>query len=215
MNLKVELQKHRDEGLANRPEEINTVMATSAQKLIDDKIGKNALKKGGKLPEFTLENATGQAVNIYDILKNGPLIINFYRGAWCPYCNLELRAYKELLPEIIKAGGNLVAISPELPDTSMTLIEKHGIEFQVLSDIDNKIAKELGLVFKLDHALVEVYNKFGIDLDTAQGNMNKEVPLPATYVIGSDGIVLLASVDTDYTKRLEPTKALEAIKANK
>ena len=215
MNLKDELQKHLDAGLTKRPEEIKNVMATSAQKLIDDKIGENALKKGEKLPEFSLKNATGQEVNVYDILKNGPLIISFYRGAWCPYCNLELRAYKELLPEIKKAGADFIAISPELPDVSMSLAEKHNLDFQVLSDIDNKLAKELGLVFKLEDDLIEVYKSFGIDVDTAQGNTNKELPLPATYVIGADGIVLLAEVDTDYTKRLEPADALKVIVANR
>lgn len=211
MNLQQELQDYLEASLEKRPEEIMNIMASSAQKLIDDQVGRNALQVGGQLPEITLPNATGQEINIYDILEQGPLIINIYRGAWCPYCNLELRAYKELLPQIKAAGANLIAISPELPDTSLSLIEKHGLDFEVLSDVDNKVAKALGLVFKLDEQLIEVYKSFGTDIEKAHGNAEFELPLPATYVIDQTGRVILAFVNTDYTKRLEPSLALEAI----
>jgi peroxiredoxin len=187
-------------------------MASSAQSLIDEKVGKDALKEGDKLPDFTLTNAKGEAVNIYQCLEDGPLIINFYRGAWCPYCNLELKAYKDILPEIKEAGANLIAISPELPDTSLSLVEKHQLEFEVLSDVDNKYAKSLGLVFALKDELKKIYKDFGHDLDKAQGNSRGELPIPATYVVDRDGTVLLASVNTNYTKRLEPRTAIEALK---
>jgi len=213
MDLQKELQDYLEGMLKKVSEETMKIMSATAQRLIDEKIGQDALKVGDQLPQFALSNATGQEINIYDYLAQGPLIINFYRGAWCPYCNLELRAYKEILPEIKAAGANLIAISPELPDTSLSLIEKHDLEFEVLTDRDNKLAKKLGLVFKLDEDLGELYRKFGHDLDSAQGNTNQELPLPATYVIDTDGKVLLASVNTDYTKRLEPSIALEAIKS--
>ncbi len=215
MNLQQELQDFLKGSQENRPQELIDIMQASAQKLIDEKVGENALKVGDKIPEGTFVNATNEAVSIYDLLKQGALVISFYRGAWCPYCNLELRAYKEVLPEINAAGANMVAISPELPDTSMTLVEKHKLKFQVLSDVNNVFAKKLGLVFQVDDALLGVYNKFGIDMDKAQGNTNKEIPIPATYVIDKNGIVLLANVNTDYTKRLEPQKAIDVLNANK
>lgn len=211
MNLQEELQNFLNNSLAKRPQELTDIMKASAQKLIDDQVGKNAIQVGDKFPDTTLTNALGEPVKIHDLLGQGPLIINFYRGSWCPYCNLELRAYKEILPEIKAAGGNLIAISPELPDTSMSLVEKHGLEFDVLSDLNNQLAKELGLVFKLDDALVALYLKFGHDLAKAQGNDDFELPLPATFLVDRDGKVVLAHMDTDYTKRLEPSEALQAL----
>lgn len=211
MDLQKELLNHLNKGLEKRPKDLTAIMEASAQKLIDDKVGVDAFKVGDKIPEATLISATNNKVNIYDYLKQGPLIISFYRGAWCPYCNLELRAYKEVLPQIKEAGANFIAISPELPDNSMSLIEKHGLEFDVLSDVNNAFAKKLGLVFRVDDALLAVYEKFGHNWDKAQGNTNKEIPIPATYVIGQDGIILLAFVETDYTKRLSPLVAIKAI----
>lgn len=214
MDLQQELQAYLDGVLEKTPKDIMDVMVATAAKLVEEEVGKNALSIGDKLPEFTLANATGKEINVYDYLNEGPLVINFYRGAWCPYCNMELRAYKELLPEIKEVGANLIAISPELPDTSLSLVEKHNLEFEILTDIDNKLAKKLGLVFKLDERLSEVYRGFGIDIDGAQGNNEQELPLPATYVIDRDGKVIKAFVNTDYTKRMEPSEALEAIKAS-
>lgn len=215
MNMQKELENQLNEGLKNRTKEIKDIMENSAQKLVDEKVGANALKVGDKIPEATLVNAMDKSVKIYDLIAKGPLVISFYRGAWCPYCNIELRAYKEMLPQIIEAGGNFVAISPEIPDSSLSLIEKHELEFEVLSDIDNAFAKKLGLVFKLDDKLTGVYEMFGFEIDKAQGNTNKEIPIPATYVIDRDGTVLLAYVNTDYTKRLDPMLAIEAVKATK
>ena len=214
MNMKQELQDHLNATLKRVDNKAKEIMKASAQKLIDDKVGANAIKVGHKLPDVTLINATNEQINIYDYLKQGPLIINFYRGAWCPYCNIELRAYKDLLPAIKKAGGNLLAISPELPDTSLSLTEKHDLDFEVLSDINNAYAQKLGLVFKVDDELLGVYKKFGIDWDEAQGNTNKELPIPATFVIDIDGSVLLASINTDYTKRIEPSEVLKVLTAN-
>jgi peroxiredoxin len=213
MNLTKEMQDYKDNMRANAPKEILDTMANSAEKLIKEEIGKNALKVGDKIPAFTLGNASGESINIYDCLAQGPLIINFYRGAWCPYCNLELIAYREILPEIKELGANLVAISPELPDSSFSLIEKHELEFELLSDLDNVVAKEFGLVFKLDKNLLHLYNKRGFAIEAAHGNDKGELPLPATYVIDRDGKIIMSYVNTDYTKRLEPKETLAALSA--
>lgn len=212
MNLQNELKTMLSERNKGRTDEVNEIMAISAQRLIDEKVGKNALKKGEKFPVFSLKNAVGDIVNIQDYLDKGPIIISFYRGGWCPYCNLELRAYNELIEQIMEAGGNLVAISPELPDSSISLAEKHALKYEVLSDVGNEVAKSAGIVFQLDEALVELSESNGIDFLKTQGNTMHELPLPATYVVSSEGEILLASIDTDYTKRLEPTVALEVLK---
>lgn len=211
MGLIKEIESLKEQSSGNMPEGIKKIMKEAAENLLKLDIENKALKVGDQLSEFGLKNATGSIVNIYELLKNGPLIINFYRGAWCPYCNLELRAYQELLPRIREVGANLVAISPEIPDLSLTLREKLSLEFEVLSDIDNKVARQFGLVFKLDDKLISLYKKMGIDLVATQGNAEGELPVPATYVVGSDGKIILAYVHSDYTKRLEPEDALTVI----
>ncbi|SHH89267.1 peroxiredoxin-like family protein [Clostridium grantii] len=213
MDLKKALKEYNEAAAAKRPQEIIDIMTNSAEQLVKDKIGKNALAVGDKIPNFTLGNANGEEINIYDCLAEGPMVISFYRGAWCPYCNLELKAYKDILPQIKELGANLVAISPELPDNSFSLIEKHELGFEILSDLENVVAKKFGLVFKLDEAIIEVYKKFGIDVEAGQGNDKYEVPLPATYVIDGKGEIVMAYVNTDYTKRLEPSETLTALSA--
>ncbi|WP_461205262.1 peroxiredoxin-like family protein [Clostridium sp. DL1XJH146] len=215
MSLKKAMNDYNEQATAKRPKEVNGLMANSAEILVREEIGKNALKVGDKIPNFTLGNADGKSVNIYDCLEQGPLVINFYRGAWCPYCNLELKAYVDILQDIKALGANLVAISPELPDNSLSLKEKHAIEFEILSDLNNIVAKEFGLVFKLDKALLDLYNKFGFDIEGTQGNDDAELPLPATYVVDQNGQIVMAYVNTDYTQRLEPSDTLPVLVAIK
>lgn len=212
MNLNRELKKLQEQTLKNIPEEYVEVMLKDVEIQVKKGLTKNALAIGETIPNFKLENAVGEQVDVKDLLENGPLVISFYRGAWCPYCNMELAAYQEVLSELIEAGGQLVAISPELPDASMSLIEKHGLKYQILSDVNNEVARQFGLVFKLSDSLQKVYSKLGLDLSEGQGNSNYELPFPATYVINSDGRVVEMSVQYDYTQRLEPDVAIERIK---
>lgn len=211
MSLSEKLQTYRQESLSKKNEEDKSTMLETAENLRKLEIEKKALKEGDKIPEFQLKNAVGETIKIYDILSKGPIIINFYRGAWCPYCNLEIVAYQEILPEIKQRGAQLVAISPELPDITMTLKEKYALEFEILSDTDNMVAKEFGLVFKLEDRLVALYKKMGIDLVMSQGNENNELPIPATYVVDTNGIIKLSYLNSDYTKRLEPMDAVNAL----
>ncbi len=172
---------------------------------------KDMKKKGDKFPAFNLPNHEGKIVSSDDILKNGPMIVTFYRGAWCPYCNIELRGYQNLLSEIKNKGATLVAISPEVPDNSLTLVEKQGLGFLVLSDIDNKLSKELGLVFQLSKELVDTYKSFGIDLGASQGNDRNELPAPATYIISKDGSITFLEAKLDYKTRTDPKAVLEQL----
>lgn len=191
---------------------IKSTMATATQNLIDSGIADQTLKVGETLPAIRLPNATGQTVAIQDLLTSGPVVISFYRGGWCPYCNLELKALQDKLPEIKALGAQLVAISPETPDASLSTAEKNELEFEVLSDEGNQVAKSLGLVFTLPEELRPIYSQFGIDIPAHNGNTTFELPLPATYVIATDGTVALAFADPDYTQRLEPSKVIDAIK---
>jgi peroxiredoxin len=162
-------------------------------------------------PDLQLLDAKGQSVSLTALNANGPLIIVFYRGGWCPYCNLELREWQRLLPEVQKAGAQLVAISPQTPDKSLSTAEKNELAFTVLSDSQLTATKEFGLGFQLPPDLVELYKKFGNDLPTINGNAEWALPLPATYLIGRDGLVKFAHVDVDYRKRAEPSEILAMI----
>lgn len=212
MSLKRLLKELREESLKKMPPEISEVMLNDTKEQIRNGVTENALRIGAQMPDFKLKNAVGDLVDSRDLLENGPLIISFYRGAWCPYCNLELSAYQEALPEIQALGAQLVAISPEQPDSSMSLVEKHTLKYEILSDIDNVVAKDFGIVFRLKENLLALYEKFGIDLKKGQGNANYELPIPATYVVNSDGTILEAAVNYDYTDRLDPKDAIAVLK---
>jgi peroxiredoxin len=146
-------------------------------------------------------------------LANGPLLITFYRGSWCPFCNLELNALQKQLDEFKARGVTLVAISPELPDTALSTIEKNDLKFQVLSDVGQKFARQLGIVWKMPDNLRPVFEKIGHDLVKRNGDDSFEVPIPATLLVDRKGVVRNAYIEPDYTKRAEPETLLEWINA--
>lgn len=170
-----------------------------------------ALRPGERMPDFELPDAAGRRVRSAELRAKGALLISFYRGSWCPYCNLELRALQARIDEIARIGATLVAISPQTPDRSLTTAEKEGLAFPVLSDAGNRVARQFGLVFSLDGTLRPLYEAFGIDLAAHNGDSSFELPLPATYAIAPDGTVLHAHVDADYRKRPEPDTVLRWI----
>jgi peroxiredoxin len=112
-----------------------------------------ALAVGDIAPSFTLQNANRREVSLSEVLRKGPAVITFYRGGWCPYCNIQLRAYQQALPEIAALGGQIIAISPQLPDGSLSVAEKNELEFEVLSDVGNRAARSFGLVYSLPEEL--------------------------------------------------------------
>ena len=193
------------------PEALEVIMQSAAE-LEAKGIGNTALKAGDQLPDATLVDANNNSVSISSLLSNGPLIINFYRGGWCPYCNFELKAYQELLPEITALGAQLVAITPEKPDNSLTTIEKNELKFPVLTDAGNAFANALGITFELPIALQKVYAGFGLDLPSVNADSGWMLPIPATLVVSKDGQIALSHVDRDYTKRFEPSEALAALR---
>ena len=145
-------------------------------------------------------------------MKKGPVIVTFYRGGWCPYCNLELKAYQQVLNDIKKAGAQLIAVSPQTPDASLTTKEKNELEFLVLSDPNGNVAESYKLVFKMPDYLVEIYKQFGFDVPGHNDHDSWELPVPATYIIDQSGKIRFASVDPDYTKREDPSKVVEVLK---
>ncbi len=212
MSLAEEILEYQKSMMGKIPEETMKIMMGATQKLIESGIAEKSLKAGDKAPEFSLPDAMGNTVSLKEILGNGPAVLNFYRGAWCPYCNLELKAFQETLPEIEAFGAKLVAISPNLSDKSLTSIEKHELKFDVLSDLGNKVARDFGLVFTLDDEIRKIYQTFGLDIPGHNGDKSWELPIPATYVIETDGTILHSFVNADYTKRMEPSEVIDVLR---
>jgi len=171
-----------------------------------------ALKKGDYIPKINLPNALGKSINVQELLKEGKVILSFYRGGWCPYCNLELKALQQSLPDFEKYGATLIAISPEQADNSLSTKEKNELSFEVLSDNNNQIAKQFSLAFGLDQDLIEVYKGFGIDLEKSNGNSNWELPISATYVIDQTGKIIYDFIKEDYKERADPQDIIAVLK---
>ena len=212
MSLTNQLQDFRNQFVATLPEETKATMNQATQNLVDSGIVDSSLKVGDKVPNFTLPNAVGNNVELQKLLESGSVVISFYRGQWCPYCNLELRAFQEYLPEIQSLGASLVAISPQTPDNSLSTVEKNELTFEILSDVGNQVIRKFGLIFTLPEELRPIYKGFGIDVAAHNGDATFELPIAATYVITPDGRVIHAFVDPDYTKRLEPKEVVEVLR---
>ena len=152
-------------------------------------------------------------MRLYSLLREGHVVVVFYRGGWCPYCNLHLRGFQRRLAQIRELGGQVVAISPQLPDNSLSTQEKNELAFPVLSDVGNKIGRKFGIVFKLSKGLLDLYRTFGLALEDANGASGKaELPVPATFLIDGNGTIRLAHVDVDYTRRLDPDDVIAALR---
>ncbi|WP_034411476.1 peroxiredoxin-like family protein [Derxia gummosa] len=170
--------------------------------------GNHAPRPGDAIPAFALPDATGAAVTSATLLARGPLLLVFYRGEWCPYCNLLLRALQSRLAEIAAAGATLVAISPQLPEVSWSMARRLALGFPVLSDAGNEVAASFGLRFALDAEHRALYAGFGVDLASSNGDDSATLPLAAAFLVGADGIVREARVETDYRQRAEPDELI-------
>lgn len=207
------LQQQNEAARANLPATSLQVMDAATAELAASGLAERSLAVGADAPDFTLPDATGGEVTLSSLLADGPVVVSFYRGGWCPYCSTELRTLQTRLPEIAAAGGRLVAVSPQTPDNSLSTAEKLALAFPVLSDVGNAVARAYGLVFRLPENLRDLYTGWGLDLPAANGDRSFELPLPATFVIAADGKVVWRFADADYTTRAEPDDVLAALRA--
>ncbi len=211
--LKAQLDERKKNFELKADEHKKKIYKEGIEAVVESGIVENALNVGDRAPNFELNNALGEPVKLYDYLEKGKVILTWYRGGWCPYCNLTLHQLQQELPNFEANGANLLALTPELPDKSMTTAEKHELKFEVLSDIGNKIAREYGIVFKLTDDVADAYNEsFGVN--EYNGDDSNELPLAATYIIGQDGTIEYAFLDADYRNRAEPAELTEFLKAN-
>lgn len=189
------------------------IVAAAFKELLSSTIADNAPGTGDQAPDFSLPCVRGDQLLLSEALDSGPVVLSFYRGSWCPFCNLELNALQKRMPEIRACGARLIAVSPEKPDTSLDHAEKLQLEFDVLSDLGNQVARRYGLVMHVPESMRPLYMEWGLNLPAANGDESYEIPVPATYVIDRQGNIVAAYVDRDYTRRMEPAAIIEALQA--
>lgn len=171
------------------------------------------LKTGEQAPDFSLPDADGKIVSLHDRLAQGPVVLIFYRGGWCPFCNLQLKQFRDALPQLQALGAQLIAISPQKPDKTREQFKQAPPGFDVLSDLDGDTLKAYRLYYEVDPALLAVYKRNGLDLEAYNGTGRTLLPVSATFVIDAKGVVVDRYADTDYTKRMRPEQAIQALQA--
>jgi peroxiredoxin len=212
MSLTAELDVLREGSGLQMPPKALMTFQDSIEDLSRSGIVARSLKVGDVAPDFLLPNAVGENVQFSNVLENGPVVLTFYRGGWCPFCSAELQAYENVLGGIQRLGATVVAISPQTPDNSMTTAEKENLTFDVLSDVQNEVARKFGIVYHVQDELQALYADLGLDLPAFNGDTSFDLPVPATFVIDADRMIHLAFVDPDYTRRLDPTEVLSVLR---
>ncbi|HEX4533778.1 MAG TPA: peroxiredoxin-like family protein [Rhizomicrobium sp.] len=192
------------------PEMLDTMHRGTAE-LIASGQALHAKKAGDRAPEFTLNDPNGSLVSSRELLAKGPLIISFYRGVWCPYCNLELQALQAALPQIEARGASVVAISPQTAPNSRRSQRDNKLDFPILSDEQSKVAAQFGLRFSLPDYLIELYKGFKNDLPSFNNDPAWVLPMPGRFVIAPDGVIAYAEVNPDYTQRPDPSELLPVL----
>jgi peroxiredoxin len=173
--------------------------------------GERALKPGDRMPSFLLPDAEGRLVASDELLAKGPLVVNFFRGNWCPYCLKTLQALEAALPQIEAAGGQLIALTP---DTGRHLADTRRVQrlsYEILSDVDGTVGLQFGVLFRAPAAYLALLAGYGIDLAERHGNEGGFIPLPASFIVDRGGIVRYAFVDIDFTRRAEPADIAAAL----
>lgn len=195
----------------NVPAAVTATIHRATDELIASGLAQKAKKAGHVAPAFTLNDQDGNPVSSAELLARGPLVLTFYRGVWCPYCNLDLQAIQAALPEIKARGASLVAVSPQTQANSRKSAEQNKLSFPILSDVTGSVATAFGLRFKLPDYLVELYKNLKVDLPAFNADPSWTLPMPARYVIGQDGIISYAEVNPDYTQRPDPSELLPVL----
>lgn len=214
--LREQLQAREDASSTKIPKEIKSDFAEGIAAVKAAKVVEGAKQAGDEAPDFTLKNAVNENISLATELKKGPVVLTWYRGGWCPYCNIALAALEKELPAIKESGASLMALTPELPDKALSTKEKNNLSFKVLTDLNHEVAKSYGLLFKLTPEVEKHYGNF-FNLETFNGKAagTDTLPLAATYIIGQDGTILWAFLHHDYRMRAEPKDIVNFLAALK
>lgn len=198
----------------NAPAFVHPIMERGTAELIASGAAQRALKVGDKAPAFILNDPEGKPVSSAELLTRGPLAISFYRGVWCPYCNMELQALEAARSDIEATGASLIAISPQKPANSRRSQRENKLGFPILSDPGNEVAEAFELKFTLPDYLVDLYKQLGNNLPLVNGDESWTLPMPGRFAIGQDGVIRYAEVNPDYTRRPEPADLIPALRAS-
>ncbi|MBB3128746.1 peroxiredoxin [Paenibacillus rhizosphaerae] len=211
MAVKVLLDQAKEGFVVKAPQEVQSQVFRHIQEQ-QESGGVFGLTEEDKAPDFTLTDPLGEQVNLYRELVKGPVILTFYRGSWCPFCNIQLRAYHQMLPDIVKLGGQLIAVSLQSPDNSLSHKEKEALTFQVLSDPNGHVAESYRILYELPDYLQDAYTNFGLDLTKFNQTDRWILPLTATFIIDQEGNIRRAYVNPDFMKRMEPRGIIDQLK---
>jgi peroxiredoxin len=194
------------------PKESLDVFKNDASQLAKDHLNPLKVSEGDKVPFFALPNAVGLTISLQQLIHQGPVVITFYRGNWCPYCNLVLNGYQRILPDIKSLGANLVAISSQTPDSSLDMQAKHSLEFEVLSDKGNFVANQFTTIIKNSIEAIEEAKKLGVNFYDFYDDESRDIPIPAVFIIDKNGTIVFAkSEGGDYSLRVEPDAILKTL----
>jgi peroxiredoxin len=210
--LSKQLEEYRAGWMRRVPADRRAIMERHIAHLTKTEFAQRAKQVGDQAPTIILPDVHGKTFDIATLLAEGPVVVTFYRGGWCPYCNLELKAYQAALARIAAAGASLVAISPEKPDDTVSTTEKNALTFPVLSDVGQSVGKAFGIVYAFTDELRSAYHGFNLDIPAKNGTPDDwSLPLSATYVIGADGVILFADIGLDYRRRTDPLEVLNIL----
>ncbi|WP_278381233.1 peroxiredoxin-like family protein [Chryseobacterium arthrosphaerae] len=209
--LAKQIEQLNQELSSQLPQEVINAFGKSVDDLKTKNIEDRCIQPGEKMPEFILPNATGKMIDSNDILKKGKMILAFYRGSWCPYCNLELKFLQDNLSRIKDKNAVLIAVSPQTPDHSLSMAEKNKLGFEVLSDQNNDFAKKLGIVFQLQDFVLPYYRNLGINLFEFNNNDENLLPVPAVFVVDQDRRVIFKYLDVNYMNRVDVEELIQAL----
>src|SRR5205823_102390 len=210
--LQQQIDEFIAEGASWLPADLLQDLLSPIGQLINSGAAEQALKEGAQAPHFILPDVRGNAVTLSHLLTQGPVVMTFYRGQWCPYCHLALRAYQQALPLMQARGASLIAISPQTPDHSRALAEKLELTFALLSDMGNQVARQFGLVFTIEEAVRAAHKQVCADLPRFNGTDSWELPMAGTFLVDQSGTVRLAYVHADFTRRLDPSVVIAQLK---
>ncbi|WP_379131017.1 peroxiredoxin-like family protein [Paenibacillus sp. sgz500958] len=208
MSLNQTLEEMKQQLISYSPVEVQAAMFRSIREQLESGV-QYGLQEGQKAKDFKLNNSLGSPVHLYNELAKGAVVLTFYRGGWCPYCNSQLRAYQKVLPEIEALGARLIAVSPQSPDNTLSNQEKEGLQFQVLSDTNGLVAAFYNILYDVPPYFQEIMtSKFNLNLAEYNATERWILPIPSTFMIDESGIIRSAYVNPDFMKRLEPEDIL-------
>jgi peroxiredoxin len=212
LTIKEQSDQLKTAAAGHLPTEVAAIFAADQARFVGAGNLSNAVAAGDVLQEFTLPNANGADVSLSELVADGPVVLVFYRGGWCPFCNLALNQYQsELVPQLGRYGATMAAISPQKPDESLSTVDKHALEFSVLSDAGARVARRVGVAFQQTDGVLEAQRALGLDIRQGNGEGATELPMPTVLVVDRDRVVRFADVKPDYTSRTEVDAIVSAL----